>query len=161
MPGNHDCDFARHTEMRDLVITNLPEGNALNFSGDIVGNCLSVHEHFFEFMKAVTGRSQSGSMRLYEKRFYTINGGTIEFNLYNTAWLSRKHEKPGTLLFPVSLASDLHSGSEPADVAVALLHHPFNWFEPTNARTFRALLKFVWVRNWLKGLPGAQKCVVL
>ena len=58
-----------------------------------------------------------------------------------TAWLSRKHEKPGTLLFPVSLASDLHSGSEPADVAVALLHHPFNWFEPTNARTFSAYLE--------------------
>ena len=26
---------------------------------------------------------------------------------------------------------------------------------------FLALLKFVWVRNWLKGFPGAQKCVVL
>ena len=26
---------------------------------------------------------------------------------------------------------------------------------------FMALLKFVWVRNWLKGFPGAQKCVVL
>ena len=141
VPGNHDCDFARHTEMRDLSIANLPKGNALNFSGEIVGNCLSVQEHFFEFVKEVTGRSRSDSMRLYEKRRYEIDGCTIEFNLYNTAWLSRQHEKPGTLFFPVSLASDSHSASEPANVTVALLHHPFNWLEPANARNFSAYLE--------------------
>ena len=82
-----------------------------------------------------------GSAKLYEERRYAIDGHAIEFHLYNTAWLSRRHETPGILFFPVSLASDLHSSPEPAAVTVALLHHPLNWFEPTNARTFRGYLE--------------------
>ena len=140
VPGNHDCDFARPAEMRNLAIANLPKGNSLNFSGDIVSTCLSVQEHFFEFTKAVTGRPRPDSQRLYEERRYDIAKRTIEFHLYNTAWLSRLQEAPGTLFFPISLASDLHSSSEPAGATVALLHHPLNWFDPTNARNFGAYL---------------------
>ena len=141
VPGNHDCDFTQSTEIRDLAIANLPKGNALNFNGDIVSTCLSVQDNFFDFTNNITGRPRSDSTRLYETRCYEIDNRTIAFHLYNTAWLSKKHEKPGTLSFPISLASDSHSASEPADVTVALLHHPFNWFDPTNARNLCAYLE--------------------
>ena len=140
VPGNHDCDFARPTELRDLTIANLPKGNSLDFTGEIVTNCLSVQDHFFDFVHAATDQSRIGSHRLYQECRHTIAGRTIDFHLYNTAWLSRLHETPGTLFFPVSLASDSHSSSPPADATVALLHHPLNWFNPTNARTLRAYL---------------------
>ena len=141
VPGNHDCNFSEPTEMRDLAIANLPRGNSLNFDGEIVSSCLSVQAPFFAFLAQITGTSISGAHRLYHERRYAIHGHTIVFHLYNTAWLSRRNETPGTLFFPVSVASTPHSSSEPADVAVALLHHPLNWFEPTNARHLGAYLE--------------------
>ena len=144
VPGNHDCDFHRPTEMRDFAIGNLPKGNALEFSGEIVDSCLSVQEHFFDFITDLTGQSREGPARLYDEHRYEIAGHEIEFHLYNTAWLSRRHEAPGKLFFPVSLASDRsdrHLPPGPAAVTIALLHHPLNWFDPTNARKFRAYLE--------------------
>ena len=140
VPGNHDCDFSGPTDMRDLAIRNLPKGAALDFGGEIVRTCLAVQDHYFEFVEQATGGLPSGPNSLYENRRYGIAGHTLAFHLYNTAWLSRRHEHPGTLFFPVSFASELHAASDPADVSLGLLHHPLNWFEPTNARHLGAYL---------------------
>ena len=140
VPGNHDCNFSEPTEMRDLAIANLPRGHSLDFRGEIVNSCLSVQASFFAFLAQLAGTSVAQARRLYDERRFDIHGHTIEFHLYNTAWLSKRNEVPGTLFFPVSLASTSHSSSDPADVSVALLHHPLNWLEPTNARTFGAYL---------------------
>ena len=139
VPGNHDCDFSEPTEMRDLALANLPRKNSLDFGGEIVNSCLSVQAPFFAFLAQLTGTSRADARRLYDERRFNIHGHTIEFHLYNTAWLSRREETPGTLFYPVSLASNSHS-PDPADVSIALLHHPLNWLEPTNARNLGAYL---------------------
>ena len=140
VPGNHDCNFAPPTDLRNLAIANLPTGDALDLSGDIVGNCLSVQDQFFHFCQQLTGASYSRSERLYQTRRYEINRHKIDFHLYNSAWLSRLPEEPGTLFFPLLAAQPSESSPSPADVTVAMLHHPLNWFVPVNARHLRTHL---------------------
>ena len=118
VPGNHDCDFERPTEMRDLAIANLPKGNALDLSGEIVSSCLSVQEHFFTFLKQATGRLPSESNRLYEDRRYELAGHILQFHLYNTAFYSvgsQDATKPRALCFSrfLLLPTFTHHRSQP------------------------------------------------
>ena len=118
VPGNHDCNFERSTDLRDLALDNIPKSEALDLSGAIVNNCLSVQKEYLDFAQRLTGSVGSDTGRLYEERVYEIDAHRIAFHLYNTAWLSRLRETPGTLAFPVVVASAAHSTSNTADVAV-------------------------------------------
>ena len=141
VPGNHDCDFQRSSDLRELAIGSVSKGNVFDVDGDIVRSCLSVQDKFFEFSKALTGHLPSAAQRLYSESEYRVGTHKIRFHLYNTAWVSRLHESPGTLYYPVSVASKADSPSRPVDVAVSVLHHPLNWLEPGNARSLRSLLE--------------------
>lgn len=141
VPGNHDCNFTHSTDLRDLAIDNLPRGDTLDLSGDIVDNCLSVQREYFQFTKRLTRTAHANTERLYREHTYELAPHRIRFHLYNTAWVSKLHEEPGTLVFPVSVASAVPSPSRTADVTVALLHHPLNWFKPENGRLLRAHLE--------------------
>ena len=62
----------------------------------------------------------------------------ITFDCYNTAWMSRKIEHEGTLLFPPRLlASDGVGEEEGASLTISLLHHRDNWLEASHARLLR------------------------
>ena len=141
VPGNHDCNFQRSSDLRDLVIENLPKSDALDVDGDIVRSCLSVQEEFFEFFKNLTGHSSFATKRIYGEREYEVGTHRIRFHLYNTAWVSRLHESPGTLFYPSTVASAADSPSRPVDVAVSVLHHSLNWLEPATARSLRGHLE--------------------
>ena len=141
VPGNHDCDFQHSSDLRELAIENISNLDELDVDGDIVHSCLSVQDEFFKFSKAFTGHLPSATERLYRESEYEVGTHKIRFHLYNTAWVSRLHESPGTLYYPVSVASEADSPSRPVDVAVSVLHHPLNWLEPGNARSLRSLLE--------------------
>ena len=141
VPGNHDCDFQHSSDLRELAIENISNLDELDVDGDIVHSCLSVQDEFFKFSKAFTGHLPSAAERLYRESEYEVGTHKIRFHLYNTAWVSRLHESPGTLYYPVSVASEADSPSRPVDVAVSVLHHPLNWLEPGNARNLRSLLE--------------------
>ena len=141
VPGNHDCNFQRLSDLRDLAIHHLPSSDALDVNGDIVRTCLSVQDEFFKFFESLTNQRQSITQRIFSECEYQIRGHTIRFCLYNTAWVSQLHESPGTLFFPITVAAESDSPSRPVDVAVSVLHHSLNWLEPANARSLRAHLE--------------------
>lgn len=141
VPGNHDCNFQNSSGLRDLVIGNFPNLEDFDVNSDIVINCLSVQDKFFEFFKALTGCSLSSTERLYGEREYQVGDYQIRFYLYNTAWVSQLNEEPGKLFYPVSLAASADSLTRPVDMAVSVLHHSLNWLEPTNARNLRSHLE--------------------
>jgi hypothetical protein len=53
--------------------------------------------------------------------------------------MSRVSEKQGTLYYPVQLVPETMSYVD--DLVISVLHHPYNWFEATNARTLRSMLE--------------------
>jgi hypothetical protein len=71
----------------------------------------------------------------------TIDSKTIVVHLLNSAWISQKHETPGKLYFPVGDIRQQMVKRATADLAVTLIHHPFNWYTPVNSRELRELLE--------------------
>lgn len=52
IPGNHDCNFEKNTEIRNLVISSIPKGDIRLSDKSIVKNCLVVQEEFWKFAQS-------------------------------------------------------------------------------------------------------------
>jgi Calcineurin-like phosphoesterase len=133
VPGNHDCDFSGATAVRDIVLNTLSSEPGKLTDPDVVQVCTGVQESFFQFLVAAGGPFlRQGSRLTYDYRV-PIGDQTLLFRCYNTAVTSRIEEKPGTLLCPTA-ARETVAG---AVLVVSVLHHPYNWFTPPNARVVR------------------------
>ncbi len=141
VPGNHDCDFEMQTALREIV---LQEITARQFDSSVVDTCVQVQTHFWEFLdsRADAIPLVSPGDRAFRIRRITAKNGSIQFNLLNTALLSRLSESQGSLLFPPELlqAAIVDEGLPPS-VTVSILHHPYNWFESSNARAIKKELE--------------------
>jgi hypothetical protein len=138
VPGNHDCNFGLASDIRRSgQIHQLLDGIQVN--GGFVREYLAVQTPFFEFA-ATFGQLQDTSQNrlLLRRTFVSGHRHTIGITCYNTAWLSENPEIPGKLFFPPTLHCPIEELT--ADVEVAVLHHPYNWLEPDNARKFRDAL---------------------
>lgn len=62
----------------------------------------------------------------------------VLFRCLNTAWVSRNPERGGQLFFPVQVVRPVEVES---DLVVTLLHHPYGWLEPNNARALRRTIE--------------------
>jgi hypothetical protein len=123
----------------DSITTNL---SSLKLDGDIARECLAVQDNFFSFMAEQTATTPAEApSRFFYFREFDLYGFSLRIQLFNTAWLSRKHEKQGQLLFPVSQVTGLVTGLSPHDCCVTMLHHPYNWFQNDNARELRMLIE--------------------
>jgi hypothetical protein len=135
IPGNHDCDFALATKVREIVISNLTGNLDDAWDQSYSSTCCSVQKHFFDFMSKVTGNSiLSGDNQIFFKSEFGLGDRTIRFNCINTAWVSRRKEKQGELIFPTFLIEEDNS---PCDLSISIFHHPTNWLQATNAREFK------------------------
>ena len=142
VPGNHDCDFSGPADLRELTIANIGSKlEGLAPDGEIAALCLGVQRQFFAFLKELSGVDVPVSERIYYERELALDGHRIRFQCHNSAWMSQLHEEPGRLLFPVSLASSKDSPSRDVTVAVSMIHHPFNWYAPTNSRSFHEFIE--------------------
>ena len=142
IPGNHDCDFRNESELRSLTIENVKSRiESLDPAGDIASTCLAVHKNFFEFESQISKTPTLPAGRLYYEREFQINEHTVRFQCHNSAWTSRLREMPGTIYYPVSVASGTDSPSRPVALAISLIHHPFNWYAPENARVLHSYLE--------------------
>ena len=142
IPGNHDCDFRNESELRSLTIENVKSRiESLDPDGDIASTCLAVHKNFFEFESQLSKTPSLPAERLYYEREFQINRHTVRFQCHNSAWTSRLREVPGTKYYPVSVASGTDSPSRPVALAISLIHHPFNWYAPDNARVLHSYLE--------------------
>jgi predicted phosphodiesterase len=137
VPGNHDCDFAGESDLREYLLRDM---NALYESdvqpaSDRVKAILSVQANFFAFHASLTGSKELPlEERLSFGRLVTLKNYAIKFQCYNTAWLSRKQELQGKLFFPMQSLDPLPAD---ASISVSVFHHPYNWLDASNFRLLR------------------------
>lgn len=147
VPGNHDCDFSGDQSIRDIVVEKIlsERPSAPDFA--YVAHVTSVQPHFFNFLSAVESIPRAPVLPGVDVNLgwqYSIetpnSGRKIKILCVNTAWLSKKRERQGSLYYPESLIPQIERDS---DLLLCLYHHPYNWLEPANAREFRGRVEKV------------------
>jgi hypothetical protein len=140
VPGNHDCDFSSDQEVRELVVESVKN---LDLPGPgKLQQLLSPLHDLFALASAVTipENSLTQERPLYNSRDVAVDGKLVRFHLLNSAWMSRRHESPGTLFFPVKEIVPTQEGG--VEFAITIVHHPFNWFQqPLAMRPLRARIE--------------------
>ena len=140
IPGNHDCNFGSGGDVRPALLETLSgKIETLDPSGEMVGEIAAVQDNFFAFEARLSSKDEiPKSDRLRYRTNLRIGQYLIVFDCYNTAWMSRKEEQQGTLLFPARLLTPEAIGDEEEPyLTVSLLHHRDNWLEANNARLLR------------------------
>lgn len=133
VPGNHDCDFTGPTTIRDLVLGTLPTEPGRISDPAVIQACTQVQDSFFQLVHATGGPLLDPGHRLHYQYRLAFGSESILFYCYNTAVTSRLDEKPGTLFCPpAAVKPEAH----PA-LVVSVLHHPYNWLRPEDARPLR------------------------
>ena len=142
VPGNHDCDFSEGTEARSFLKEAVLRSPSKLKDESFAEILLGPERRFFQFLEAIetplplplTGIDS----RLYRQYEIKIDGQSITICCCNSAVLSELHERPGTLVFPVSV---LPVERPTSDISLGVVHHPYNWLQPDNAREFRTQLE--------------------
>jgi hypothetical protein len=135
VPGNHDCDFSSGETSRDSVIEKITSTQAV--SGPERDAVLRPLHSFFKFSRSIC---REGDSLTLERPFYhsidvACGDSFLRLHLLNTAWASSLRESPGTLRFPLA---ELTPPRPPAELSVALLHHPPHWQDmPAGMRSLR------------------------
>lgn len=135
VPGNHDCNFAGDQAARDVLLKSLDGCNPPAQS--IQELILEPLREFFAFSREQVDKGDgiTNHSPYYICKDIPDHGSTVRFHLVNTAWMSSIEERPGSLVFPTR---ELVPQSEPADLGIAILHHPLNWFkQPESFRPLR------------------------
>jgi hypothetical protein len=140
IPGNHDCMHPDDTSLRDVVLKAICDNSGLAGSPQLVEQAVSVQANYFAWASAYSMEPHHTDNKTgWVVRAFGPKGERIAFLCINSAWMSTVHESQGKLFLPLS---DLPSPDND-DVVIALLHHPYNWFESNNARAVRRHLEAV------------------
>lgn len=131
-PGNHDCDFSKAQDLRNLVLKQIAENPAKEISPQLVQACVEPQNNFFNFLGHLTGQAVEGSNRLRYLAEVSVSGINVTFDCLNLSWTSQLHEEKIT--FPSTILPE-HRAVE--GCVVAVFHHPFNWLHPSAYRDFR------------------------
>ncbi|MCC2546449.1 AAA family ATPase [Hymenobacter sp. BT175] len=131
IPGNHDCDFNLDSKARRSVINTAKSDNDVDNS--VISSATLIQEPFFSLLRLYFGENLTLDNRLFWHYDFNIHDLKIRFNCFNTAWVSEKNEKPGTMFFPIDYIQENHGYS----LVVSMFHHPYNWLNPMNGRAFR------------------------
>ena len=138
VPGNHDCNFDLDSQVRKNSIQRI-DYNMLGDDNSVLETCLSVQKDFWCFY---SNFNQIPEDKLLYQVIDDFDNKTICFHCHNTAWMSQKNEKPGTLFFPVKRFEKNTELSH--DINISVCHHPINWFTPNteinNKREFQKYL---------------------
>ena len=140
VPGNHDCDFTYPNPIRDSLIKSVRKDPS-QFHIDFVGACCKVQNNFVKFVSQYMSEKDFPQPSfIYETVYLKFDKYRLRAELYNSSWMSSMSEEPGTLYIPVGYLPNIND-KQPADLAISLIHHTPNWFQPENARYFSEYLE--------------------
>lgn len=128
-PGNHDNDytctdeFARQSLLQQ--VDQMPEDDLR-----AVTSLASVQRHFVEFRRSEFSNYQSFNV-IQERAGLDLEGDLVVVDLINSAWCSVKDDQPGKLKLPTSALTPPPTS---ASLAIAAIHHPPNWYTPSDQR---------------------------
>jgi hypothetical protein len=145
IPGNHDCDFSGGDERRALLAENFLKNPGTGPDPSVVEACVAFQQPFFEFLADIAPIDRVGGVSRYDDRLYyeyrfAAGAESVRFLCCNTSWLSRLHERQGSLYFPPDAVPE---GRTPDSLVIALLHHPYPWLEDESGRDLRRRLERV------------------
>lgn len=98
VPGNHDCDFSKQTDVRKMIISTVSKQDEIG-SEDIISTCLSVQSNFWSFYSKLRNENLNPSIS-WTQEVKLKQDFSIIFNCYNSASLSQLNERPGELIIP-------------------------------------------------------------
>ena len=135
-PGNHDCDFSSAGDARPVLLSAVGSNiGSIDLEGESIHQLAKVQRNFFEFLPKLSDSHQiNPGKRLYWWVSCKWMDKRIILQCLNTALTSRLKEQPGQLYFPVQAVPD---EAPDAEYVATLLHHPYGWLEPGNARELR------------------------
>lgn len=142
-PGNHDCNFQfddgliSESTRNSLIDTYLLKQTVDNATINI---CTSVQKNFDNFRHACSGLNCTISgNKLHRTETYTINNKAILFQIFNTAWMSKIKEIPGTISLPLQFLTPV----DPTNyyTVISIFHHPLHWLQPDNRSKFKKLIE--------------------
>jgi hypothetical protein len=144
VPGNHDLDFglsADENEIREAVIKQM--GPKIPLSKVKEACCLKPQANYFNFVEKLSKTiNLLYSSTVIETSLFTTTFGAIRFTLINSAFISEIEEKYGHLWLPEQEINDaLRQPYDPNNLTITIVHHPYSWFEPDNAREVRKILE--------------------
>lgn len=132
-PGNHDCDFSAPSAVRDALVEAVRRDETLAEQDDLVSSCLATQDGFFAFRDLLVPAPRAGlDGRLWYEYHVSVDEELLVARCYNTAWLSRRHEQPASLVFAGAPAKPTE-----ADLVVSVFHHPYGWLTQASARKMR------------------------
>jgi len=156
-PGNHDCVLVPKDSIREAIIEKILEEPEKVNDKTFVDLCTSVQKDYFEF----ADKTCNPPIQLDDKLFWTqqfdLHGKKVHVSCLNAAWMSRLPEQQGQLVYPISRYNT--SLSVKADLHLALVHHPMNWYEQTSYQQLRKRLRLscTAVLSGHEHLPNAGK----
>lgn len=123
VPGNHDCDFSRDEDIRNLVISQASTEDELTKQG-YVKQGLAPQQNFWEFYDRLLGYKPHSPIS-YQIEIPLLIDKKITFHCYNTSFLSHLEEKEGSLIVPTNyyLFKDINH----KNIAISVFHHNPAW----------------------------------
>ena len=144
VPGNHDCDLSDKSEARariTIIESILKDSTPFTTEDKMYRQCLDVQKNFFEFVSQFNDDEAKfpDKPEIFYRLGFQIEDKQVDFNCYNTAWLTQLIESPGKLLMPDFLLGEANKKSK-ADITFSVFHHPENWLSPNNNNYFHDLI---------------------
>jgi hypothetical protein len=141
-PGNHDCNFKRDNAARRAMLESARADIQKLEDNTIVDFASEIQSEYRDFEKQLlsAGETRSGD-KLWTSHRFTVEGNEIVFDTINVSWCSSLHEEQGTIIFPTDRYQK--KLGEAADLRIAVIHHPLNWFAQPVYHGFRKLVRSV------------------
>ena len=135
-PGNHDVNHLKGRKTRTAVMDQIRTQPKLAAEMELIQECTEEQIEFFKFRDEL----EDPSFMVFNDPLLRVHrihhdSGAVQINMLNTAWMSELHERQGSLIFPIDQYTDQLKTTD--GFTIAVMHHPLNWFEPTNARLLR------------------------
>jgi Calcineurin-like phosphoesterase len=144
VPGNHDLTDSVLGEAGDTLANDILQNNRDQTTARHTYELLlSGQANYWTFDRQWTA---SPAKTIDDKIFRTaevvFGSLSLQFGLFNTAFLSRRHETQGRLWFPVHSARAATSvDSAPETISIGVFHHPYGWLESNNAVALRQFVE--------------------
>jgi hypothetical protein len=126
--GNHDCDFSGDQSVRNLVLDGIAK-RPMDVTDSVADQMRSVLRNF------------DAHRQLHNQALTTVNpwvttstlGGElrVQYVLIDSSLMSQRPEQQGKLYVQIP---DRECIGKNADRVIYIMHHPFGWLAPDNAR---------------------------
>jgi len=141
VPGNHDCDFAKDTPLRQTVLQALnSRSTQFKWDVDVAAPLLSVQQQFFIvecLFSDRMGRPEDPEAWATQHTVFGLSGGRVVVNAYNTALTSQLKRPQRELRFPTPLLETIPTVDADDELVLSIFHHPYKRLESEDSRLFQ------------------------